>query len=75
MADGAALDVNAQQLGFENIIVSGAGPNGLGAIINSSGTEQQNAVRKITLAGNTTLGATEIAGISEPTLRPPRMRS
>lgn len=57
IADGAALDVNAQQLGFENVIVSGAGPGGLGAIVNSSGTEQQNALRKITLAGNTTFGA------------------
>ena len=57
IADGAALDVNGLQLGFENIIVSGAGPGGLGAIINSSGTEQQNALRKITLAANTTLGA------------------
>lgn len=55
--DGGALDVNGLQLGFENIIVTGAGPNGLGAIINSSGTEQQNALRKITLAGNTTFGA------------------
>ena len=53
---GAALDVNGQGLGFEPIVASGAGPNGAGAI-NNFGADNQNATRFVTLAGDTTFGA------------------
>lgn len=60
---GATLDfgslnfaANALNLGLEPITVSGAGLFGQGAIINSGGVAQQNAVRVVTLAGDTTFG-------------------
>lgn len=59
---GATLDVgssgtaNAVNLGTEPFIVSGAGVGGNGAIVNNSAVQQQNAVRVVTLAGNTTFG-------------------
>lgn len=54
---GAALDVNGQNLGSKPITVSGAGVGGLGAIINS-GAQQINALKVVTLAGDTTFGGT-----------------
>jgi autotransporter-associated beta strand protein len=54
---GATLDVNGQNLGAEPVIVSGAGVGGNGAIGNS-GADQLNALRAVTLAGDTTLGGT-----------------
>ncbi|HEU5124748.1 MAG TPA: autotransporter-associated beta strand repeat-containing protein [Verrucomicrobiae bacterium] len=63
ISDGASLDVgdpaaaaNAVNLALEPITVSGSGYSGQGAIVNSSSVNQQNAVRRVTLAGNTTLG-------------------
>jgi autotransporter-associated beta strand protein len=60
---GATLDfgslnfaANALNLGLEPITVSGTGLFGQGAIINSGGVAQQNAVRVVTLAGDTTFG-------------------
>ena len=59
---GATLDLggnagaNGLILGAEQITVSGAGVNGRGAIINSSNVSQYNAMRFLTLAGDTTLG-------------------
>jgi autotransporter-associated beta strand protein len=55
VADGATLDVNAQNLGAEAVTASGAGVNGTGAIYNSGGG-QNNAFRYVTLAGDTTFG-------------------
>lgn len=54
IASGAVLDVAGQNLGAEPVTVSGAG-SGAGAIINS-GAQQLNALRYVTLAGNTTFG-------------------
>ena len=55
---GATLDVNGQALsGTAQIVVSGSGVGGLGAIINN-GASQQNALGSITLAGDTTFGGT-----------------
>ncbi|MGA2060033.1 MAG: autotransporter-associated beta strand repeat-containing protein [Thermoguttaceae bacterium] len=57
IADGATLDVNGLNLGAEAISVQGAGVDGSsGAIVNSSTTAQQNALRFVTLTGNTTFG-------------------
>lgn len=60
---GATLDfgslnfvANALNLGLEPITVSGAGVFSQGAIINSGSLAQQNAVRVVTLAGDTTFG-------------------
>ena len=59
---GATLDLggnagaNGLILGAEQITVSGAGVNGRGAIINSSNVSQYNAMRFLTLAGDTTFG-------------------
>src|SRR5581483_6613801 len=49
---GATLDVNGQALGFEPIIVKGAGVGNNGAIVNS-GAGQNNALRTVTLTGDT----------------------
>lgn len=56
VAAGATLDVNAINLGNEPVTVSGAGVNGLGAIVNNSATAQQNALHNVTLAGHTVFG-------------------
>jgi fibronectin-binding autotransporter adhesin len=60
---GATLDfgslnfvANALNLGLEPITVSGAGVFSQGAIINSGSLAQQNAVRVVTLVGDTTFG-------------------
>lgn len=52
---GATLDVNARNLGAEPVTVSGVGVGSGGAIINS-GAQALNALRYVTLAGNTTFG-------------------
>jgi fibronectin-binding autotransporter adhesin len=57
IASGATLDVGGFNLGGETVIVSGTGVGGLGAIINS-GAEQDNALRLVTLTGDTTFGGT-----------------
>lgn len=51
------LDLNGIALGAEPLIVSGAGPTGAGALVNSGGT-QSNAVRQLTLGGDATIGGT-----------------
>jgi autotransporter-associated beta strand protein len=55
VASGATLDVNGQNLGYEQIIVSGAGVGGNGAIVNS-GASQSQALRNVTLQGDTSFG-------------------
>lgn len=52
---GATLDVNGQTLGAEPIFVAGAGVDGAGAIISDAPT-QINALRFVTLTGDTTFG-------------------
>ena len=54
LASGASLDVNAQNLGGESVTISGTGVGGY-AIFNS-GVQSLNALRYVTLAGDTTLG-------------------
>ncbi|MGN6554879.1 MAG: beta strand repeat-containing protein [Verrucomicrobiota bacterium] len=54
VANGAILDVNGLNLGAEPVTVQGAG-DGNGAIINSANA-QNNALRYVTLAGDTALG-------------------
>lgn len=62
IADGATLDVCgltngwAINLNAEQIYVKGAGVNGRGAIVNSFNTPQYNALRLVTLEGDTTFG-------------------
>lgn len=62
IAEGATLDIgtNTVNLGLEPITVSGAGVNGQGAIINSSGNPAYVGpnVRLVTLVGDTTFGGT-----------------
>ncbi len=53
--NGATLDVNGQNLGAEPVTVSGTGVGNAGAIVNSGGA-QLNALRFVTLAGDTTFG-------------------
>ena len=57
ITNGGTLDVNAQNLTGESVTVSGAGAGSQGAIVNSSG-QQTSALRKVTLAGDTTIGGT-----------------
>jgi autotransporter-associated beta strand protein len=52
---GGRLDVNGQNLGAEPVVVQGTGLGTSGAIVNY-GSSQQNALRFLTLSGNTTLG-------------------
>jgi autotransporter-associated beta strand protein len=54
---GTTLDVNGQNLGAEPVTVAGSGATGNGAVINNGGA-QLNALRAVTLAGNTTFGGT-----------------
>ncbi len=55
--NNAALDVNGNSVGDRNVSVTGAGPDGTsGAIVSSGTTDQQDAFRYVTLAGNTTFG-------------------
>ncbi len=68
IADGATLDIGgsataqAMNLNAEQITVSGAGVNGRGAIINGSNISQYQALRLVTLAGNTTFGGEQSGG-------------
>jgi fibronectin-binding autotransporter adhesin len=55
ITNSATLDVAGQNLGLEPVTVSGGGVGGTGAIINS-GVDQVNALRSVTMAGNTTFG-------------------
>ncbi len=67
-AAGSTLDVGgsgtaqAINLGGEAIAVSGAGVNGRGAIVNSSNLSQYNAIRYLTLNGDTTFGGEQSGG-------------
>ncbi len=52
---GGQLDVNGQSLGTQLVHVSGSGPTGAGAIINT-GISQINALGKLVLDGDTKFG-------------------
>jgi autotransporter-associated beta strand protein len=56
VAAGATLNVNAQNLGAEAVTVAGTGADGLGAIVNNSATGQNNALRFVTMTGDTLVG-------------------
>lgn len=56
LGGGFALD--ALNIQGEPITISGDGVIGLGAIINSGATQQQNALASVTLAGNASIGGT-----------------
>jgi autotransporter-associated beta strand protein len=53
--------VNTVDLKLEPVIASGAGREGQGAIVNGSAVGQYNALRRLTLAGDTTIGGTNAA--------------
>lgn len=55
VSNGAALDVNGQNLGDERITIAGAGPDGLGAVINSGG-QAVPGIRYLTLSADATVG-------------------
>ena len=57
IASGAVLDVNGQNLGAEPVVATGVGIGGNGAIINS-GASQLNALRYVTLTGDTLFAGT-----------------
>ncbi len=57
IASNATLDVNGQNLGSEQIVVSGPGVGGNGALINS-GAQQINAFKNVQLAGDVVFGGT-----------------
>lgn len=56
ITNGARLDVNGLNLGAEPVFVSGGGIGGTGAVINASATAQNQALRFVTLTGDTTFG-------------------
>ena len=53
---GGALDIGGQNLGFEAVTAQGDGVGGYGAILNT-GAGQINALRRLTLAGDTTIAS------------------
>lgn len=55
VSGGATLELNGLNYGAEPVTASGAGVDGNGAIVNSAGG-QNNALRFVTLAGDTTFG-------------------
>jgi fibronectin-binding autotransporter adhesin len=55
ITDGGTLDVNGLDLGAENILVSGAGAGGNGAIVNNGGGTILN-LHRVTLTGPTSFG-------------------
>jgi fibronectin-binding autotransporter adhesin len=55
VASGATLDVDGQNLGYEQVYVSGSGVGGNGAIVNS-GASQTQSLRNVTLQGDTYFG-------------------
>ena len=58
VSSGGTLDDDGQNLTtYSNIVVSGSGANGLGAIVNN-GPQQTTAFGHITLAGSATFGGT-----------------
>ncbi|MCC6127238.1 MAG: autotransporter-associated beta strand repeat-containing protein, partial [Pirellulales bacterium] len=58
VADGATLDVNALNLGSVQVHAKGAGAGGVGAIVNSSATTQNNALKTIVADGDFAVGGT-----------------
>jgi len=56
---GATLDINALNLGDEVVTAAGSGFNGIGAVVNNGTAGQNNAMRFLTLAGNTTVSASQ----------------
>lgn len=55
VAAGGTLDINAISFGAKPVIISGAGSNGAGALVNNGG-QQQNAIQFLWLSNNATLG-------------------
>jgi autotransporter-associated beta strand protein len=53
-----ALEINGQNLGAEEITISGTGFGGNGTIVNS-GVDQINALQKVVLGGNASIGGTK----------------
>jgi fibronectin-binding autotransporter adhesin len=66
-----SIDVNGHNLGAKQVLVSGAGLNGQGALINN-GVQQINAFQSVTLAGDTTFGggASFVGGTNNFTTEP-----
>lgn len=63
---GASLDVNDINLGSKPVVVGGSGVNGTGALINSGGVGQNNALLDVTMSTNTTIRADSQFGIRTP---------
>jgi autotransporter-associated beta strand protein len=55
ISNGGALNVNGQNLTTLPVLVSGSGPDGSGALVNTA-APQLNALAGVTLAGDTTFG-------------------
>lgn len=56
---GATFDVRTQLMGMREVVIEGQGVGGAGALVNNNGTNgQTNAVRRLTLSGDATIGGT-----------------
>jgi fibronectin-binding autotransporter adhesin len=70
---GSAIDLvgsntgNGLNFGQKNFKIAGSGINNTGAITNSGATGQQNALQKVTLTGNATIGGTGRFDVRDPT--------
>lgn len=56
VAAGATLDAFPRGFGEEPILLNGSGVGGLGAIVNNGGSQNQNGVKKVTLASDSSIG-------------------
>jgi autotransporter-associated beta strand protein len=57
VANGAALDINGQNLGALAVMISGPGRTGVGALVNNDAPNQgQAGLRNVVLTGHTTFG-------------------
>ena len=66
VSGNGSLDLNGYALADKALTVAGPGVGGGGAIINSSTTDQQYALRQVTLSGDATFGGTGRWDIRNP---------
>lgn len=56
VTNNGTLDENGLNLGAEVVTISGAGAGGQGAVVNNSDADQINALQKLVLAGDASIG-------------------
>jgi autotransporter-associated beta strand protein len=67
ITNGGTFDISGVRFDTESITISGAGANGVGAIINN-GAAQANALATVIMSGDATIGGTGRLDINTPSL-------